>query len=275
MSNTIAAEMIAQASSDFDQNCANAVIIGQYLQSILTYDYVLTLGSEVYILWRCGGPVSSKVAFFFTRLYIIGFVIIDVIGTYYTPVGANSGSWMCLINVDLSFLSGKIGMAAKYGNNEPLTFTYSVSVLQSTGFTLAEMAVIAATWMDGAVYFLIVLALNIGCTINYLASETLSWLSSMIISLQPVLLSRMLINLRDASQRDIHMGLEDLSVEDDGFQDTTAELSTLGFRHSNTVRVGDDEASAGEYFPSANNIATGSSSIDHVEVYEQARDGIE
>ncbi|KAH9914608.1 uncharacterized protein B0H18DRAFT_1108289 [Fomitopsis serialis] len=103
----------------------------------------------------------------------------------------------------------------------------TLAILISTA--LADAIVIIATWVRRGLW-----------------RHSISWLlfrdGTIYFLLQLVLISRLLINLREAPEGDIYIGSQDPPVGSDGFPEYAAEASTLRFEHAVTVH--DEEASA-------------------------------
>ncbi|KZT73438.1 hypothetical protein DAEQUDRAFT_470166 [Daedalea quercina L-15889] len=133
---------------------------------------------------------------------------------------------------------------------------------------LADVVVIVATWAyifktvrlqgwrrwshsiawlllrDGTIYFLAVFCLNLIVCIIGIWFGNLVYLVNLNPPLQLILISRLLINLREASQDDIYIGSLHSSTASGRLPSNSVEPSTLRFDHADLP--GDEDASGGE-----------------------------
>jgi len=91
---------------------------------------------------------------------------------------------------------------------------------------------------DGNVYFLAMFSLNLVVCVIGVWSNNLDWLSSMNFPLQMVLLTRLLINLRELSLSGVNIiiGSQSTSAGSYGPSDPAIELSPLRFRDASTLK---------------------------------------
>ncbi|KAI0729293.1 hypothetical protein C8Q72DRAFT_830133 [Fomitopsis betulina] len=303
MSSPSAAETIAETRNIFVESCMNGVII-----TLLLYDYVLTLGSEIDLFWR-RAPVLARLIFFSLRLSILGAVITTIadsyvpkydeflkpcIATYFSYVvlwfvgsfviaivttarayAVTGGRWLWT-SITFSLSMAGIILNAYYqakmqfrlvelnsawtcweAAELPPSFNMIVTLMMIVCNTLADAVVIIATWIrtfalvrfhgrrnqqrrsiawlllrDGTIYFGALFSVNLAFTIIGALSDKLSYLSSLNSPLQLILTSRLLINLRELSVEDIHIGPRQVSDEVIVLSSTVSELSTLSFTDS-------------------------------------------
>ncbi|KZT67926.1 hypothetical protein DAEQUDRAFT_728425 [Daedalea quercina L-15889] len=223
----------------------------------------------------CSGRVVAIVTL---ALSIMPFVLDAYIlsRTSYEIVAVES-SLTCAISVDLS-------------TSMNIIITLALSICN----TLADVVVIVATWVctwqtirlqgwghrwtrrsitwlllrDGTVYFLAVFCLNLIDCVAGVSSNSLSYLANLITPLQLVLLSRLLINLREASERDMYM-----QSQYDEYFDETIAISHIAFGNSTTTS--DEEAPGGGCSTIGSHGGKGDDGAAQMDVREESRGSFE
>ncbi|KAH9921847.1 uncharacterized protein B0H18DRAFT_530751 [Fomitopsis serialis] len=109
---------------------------------------------------------------------------------------------------------------------------------------------------DGNVYFLAMFSLNTVVCVIGMWSDNLSWLGDLNFPLQLVLVTRLLINLRELSRSgdDIIIGSQSTSAGSHGPSDPAIEVSTVRFHDGSTLR--DEEETRDNQTETGGNDAT-------------------
>ncbi|TFY63532.1 hypothetical protein EVJ58_g3202 [Rhodofomes roseus] len=240
-------------SGFFTQNCLTASIV-----AFLIYDYVLTLGLELELFWCRRGAILSRLLFFVLRLSIIATAIMNVLSTFVTELEINVCTRESPIRDTLTDIACK----------ERLTSVraYAVTGGQCIWTTATSMLAFASFGCLARLYLGFSYQLiNVNSSATCMFSPTLS--PDHITILQLVLLSRLLINLREASDRDVYMSSEDTPNDNDEYPDTGIKQSTIRFNHTNT-HSGAEEAFVDEQ-PST------IEEEDDADVHEELQDDLE
>ncbi|KZT70680.1 hypothetical protein DAEQUDRAFT_737325 [Daedalea quercina L-15889] len=294
--------------------------------AFLTYDYLLTLGSEVDTIWCRRGPVVSRLALFFLRASVLGYIISTAFTTFRSQHDASIDNghehtrictyWRRLRSMDLDYSCVTIEFS-EYWFECILRFENIISVytgevlmdvLGGNGYlcnqdlkaangklaamicdTIAAAVVVVATWVRTVSIIrlrrprsfwshsnLSWLLFRDACALKYDALNfwahssaalitSLSSLVNLDIPLQLVLMSRLLINLREASEIDIYMDSNNTYSGNHGIKSSSIELSSLRFKPKDTL---DTEETSGVEPTSVYGIST-----DHTDEHGAANIG--
>ncbi|KAH9926057.1 uncharacterized protein B0H18DRAFT_1007721 [Fomitopsis serialis] len=116
-------------------------------------------------------------------------------------------------------------------------YTFHIVKVQGRKILWTRRSISWILLRDGTIYFLAIFILNLIIFVIGVWFNTLNYLSNLSLPLQLVLVSRLVINLREASEGDIYMGSHNTSAEIGGPANATAEVSTVRFDHTATHTV--------------------------------------
>ncbi|TFY56949.1 hypothetical protein EVJ58_g7327 [Rhodofomes roseus] len=239
MSSVPAAEAILYAGDWFDQSCADVVVA-----TVLVYDYFLTVGDEIDLFWRRGGHPVCKVLFLSLRVVTLGVAITTVLATQETRYKPTIKDCAAQNDAYMTFML----MADLIIAVVTCLRVYAVSGFRWTWTTLTAVLEVAYLVMIAGRRCQLVLLLNIGICISFWSSSV-DYIIDLNVPLKLVLISRLLINLREAQEDDIYktsfgwtgniaasIGSSPLAFErtDTLNEEETTESEQVGAGHGNT-----------------------------------------